>query len=104
MDLDDKPPALAPIENLPPLEVELPLEVVNHKPAPASLCLVCMTALTIYSVEQLIILTCEHGWVCGICFVGRLQLCMCHVSNSTCDVLKNSLCINIQYNSVSSKE
>jgi len=35
IDLDDEPPVLTPIKNLPPLKVELPLEVVNHEPAPA---------------------------------------------------------------------
>lgn len=50
MDLDDKPTVLAPIENLAQSEVELPLEVVNYEPASASLCLMCMTASTIYSV------------------------------------------------------
>lgn len=83
IDLDDEPPVLVPIENM------QPLEVANHEPepAPASLCLVCMTATTINSAEQYIILPCGHGWVCGVCVVsleGPNCVCpMCRTAHVT---------------------
>lgn len=87
IDLDDEPPVLAPIENMLPLDVDLPLVVANNEPAPVSLCLVCMTATTINSAEQFIILPCGHGWVCGVCVVsleGPDCICpMCRTAHVT---------------------
>jgi len=84
VEFDDEPPVLAPVENLPPLEVEVPLEVANREPVPASLCLVCMTATTLNSEEQFIVLPCGHGWLCGVCVVSLDgPNCVCPICRRT---------------------
>lgn len=76
MDNDDFGEEQQVIENIQPVEVELPAElplnVAIREPAPGTSCFVCMVSTTVNSEQQFVVLPCFHGWICGDC-VANLE-------------------------------